>query len=562
MSQIIINADDFGRMADINRAIVKAHEQGLINSISLMTNMPSTEEALELIRQYKLQDCVGVHLNLSHGSPLTPAMRKLPLLCDATGHFHARNRRILFLSKEDRECIRRELEAQIQVYLKQGFHPTHLDSHHHYHYAWPICSILIELAQKYQIDRIRIFHNYRSEHFPGLKRLYGFLFNTRLRNLNLQSSELYTYLEDLLRKPYHGNACLEIMTHPALNEQGEVIDIFPLNLPVPELAKRERQSGLHYDATLRAFMFVTEPERETAPAPEQLFIVIPTFNRLAKTRACLKALQAQTVHGFQVVVIDDGSTDGTAAMIAEQFPEITLLHGNGSLWWSGSTNLGVQYALKQNAQHILTLNDDTIPCPDFIEKMLGWARHHSDALLGAAAKDIESGNWCFGGERVNWWIARYAPLLTHIPSFSRHGLYAVTHYPGRGLFIPAQVFWKIGLFNSIHFPQAVADYDFSHHALRAGFPIYCNFDAVLLSYAATSGGSALRASKSWQNYFRHLFTIKGSANLKYFVIYAFRNCPPFILPFFLVSGITRRVLGYLQDWVLDAFIPRRPDNIT
>ena len=60
-------------------------------------------------------------------------------------------------------------------------------------------------------------------------------------------------------------------------------------------------------------------------------VLIPVFNRLQLTIRCLESLVAQTDQGTRIFLIDDGSTDGTAQVIREHFPEVQILHGDGSL---------------------------------------------------------------------------------------------------------------------------------------------------------------------------------------------------------------------------------------
>ena len=144
---------------------------------------------------------------------------------------------------------------------------------------------------------------------------------------------------------------------------------------------------------------------------KSIFIVIPVHNRREFTCNCLLSLRRQTMQNFKIIVVDDGSTDGTREMIQEEFPEVTLLHGDGNLWWTGATNLGVQYALSQKAEYIMTLNDDTIVTDDFIKKMLFWAGKEPKALLGAFLLDAETKKPVYGGGIINWKLANSTALL-------------------------------------------------------------------------------------------------------------------------------------------------------
>ncbi len=186
-------------------------------------------------------------------------------------------------------------------------------------------------------------------------------------------------------------------------------------------------------------------------------------------------------------MVDDGSTDGTSEMIQQEFPETILLHGNGFLYWTGATNMGIRHALTLDASHVLTLNDDTLLKEDFLEKMVYWSEQNPNAILGALDYDYDSQKPYFGGEVHNWKTNKSYALLDRIPVTERKGLHPVTHAPGRGLFIPRQVFDSIGLFEEKKLPHYAADYDFTFHAGKAGFELYCNYDAVLYSFPKRAG---------------------------------------------------------------------------
>lgn len=280
------------------------------------------------------------------------------------------------------------------------------------------------------------------------------------------------------------------------------------------------------------------------------FIIIPVHNRILFTDSCLKSLCNQSIQDFKIVVIDDGSTDGTEELIKNQYPEVILIKGNGNLWWTAATNMGVQYALGHGAKYILTLNNDTYAPTDFLEKMLYWAEQVPTALLGALAVDAETLQPVYGGERIRWNCGDSIMLLDHISPDDLHGLHEVTHFPGRGLLIPSKVFRTIGLYDQKNFPHYAADDDFTHRASRAGYPIFCNYDAHLFIYPTASGSVDLVIKKNLNNYYQHLFGIKGAANLKYFTRYCLLNCPRRYLPWFLLRGYFQRIFGYWFHWLI------------
>ena len=280
--------------------------------------------------------------------------------------------------------------------------------------------------------------------------------------------------------------------------------------------------------------------------------VIPVHGRRHFTRLCLQALRAQTDRNFRTIVIDDGSRDGTARMLRREFPEVEVVQGDGSLWWAESTNAGIRRALATKGGPVVCLNDDTVPPADFVSRLRRSMQRHPHAVISCAAVDLGTGVPVSGGEKVHWLLATHHSLLDN-PA----GVVEVTHAPGRGLLIPDSVFERIGLFDSRRFPQYAADYDFTHRARRAGFRIICDREVVLQVRPAASGDAQNRMEKSWKNYGRHLFGIRGGGNLAVFIRYAARNCPWPLLPVCLAVGLTRRILGYPRDWALSLLFPGR-----
>lgn len=281
-----------------------------------------------------------------------------------------------------------------------------------------------------------------------------------------------------------------------------------------------------------------------------IYIIIPVYNRKSFTKNCLEALKRQTFNDFKTVIVNDGSTDGTSEMLAVDFPDVIELKGDGNLFWTASTNLGVKYALENGATYVLTLNNDTIPFDDYIEKMLKWSRKKPDALLGSMTYNASTNEIDFIGEIIDWKNATYHQLTINKEEYS--GLTEVTHFPGRGLLIPKIVFDSIGLYDQKNFPQYFADYDFTHAAVKSGYRVYCNYDAKIYVYPEESGSVQLRNQKSLKNYYSHLFGLKSASNIVLFTKYAFKNAPKKYLLRFLAIGLVKRSGGYLRDWVLAA----------
>jgi GT2 family glycosyltransferase len=289
---------------------------------------------------------------------------------------------------------------------------------------------------------------------------------------------------------------------------------------------------------------ITERKPYQQPDNNRLTIVIPVHNRLEYTRDCLRSLRLQSVPVAYIIVVDDGSTDGTAEMIATEFPEVIVLKGNGKLYWTAAVNMGVRLALDLNAGFIMTMNNDTIAPFNFIERMLAGAVQKPGALIGALDVDAVTGKVYYGGEIIHWANDSSKYLLDELDEKDRKGLHEVSLFPARGLLIPRRVFEDIGLFEDYYLPHYMADYDFTLMARRHGYKVFCNYDATIMTFPEEGGDHKIRKSKTLKSYYNHLFSIKGGGNLRNFTIYAIRNCPKYLLPFSLISGYTRRLVGF------------------
>ncbi len=154
--RLIINADDFGLCEGVNRAIVKAHKDGMLTSATIMANMAGAKDAAKIARELPSLG-VGVHLNLTDGRPVTKD-NSIACLLDNDGEFISSPAKLAVLSlirPKVRNAIRAELAAQIQSVIDNGLKPTHLDSHKHIHSFPPIFSVVCELAHRFGITAIR-----------------------------------------------------------------------------------------------------------------------------------------------------------------------------------------------------------------------------------------------------------------------------------------------------------------------------------------------------------------------------------------------------------------------
>src|SRR5436305_883820 len=118
--------------------------------------------------------------------------------------------------------------------------------------------------------------------------------------------------------------------------------------------------------------------------PIRVEIVAPVHNRKAITLQCLKSLSRINRVGLDIsiVIVDDGSTDGTTEAISSQYPDVDIVAGDGNLWFTEGTNVGIRRALSRDPEYVLLINDDQVFDSDFLKYMIETAERHSGAVIG------------------------------------------------------------------------------------------------------------------------------------------------------------------------------------
>jgi hopanoid biosynthesis associated protein HpnK len=155
--RLIVNADDFGRSASINQAVVRAHREGILTTASLMVNESACAEAVALARENPRLG-VGLHLTLLCGhSALSP--KAIPGLVNAQGSFDdnpARGGWRYFFHRELRGQLLAELHAQFEKFRATGLALDHVNGHLHLHMHPTVLRILLRDARALGIERLRL----------------------------------------------------------------------------------------------------------------------------------------------------------------------------------------------------------------------------------------------------------------------------------------------------------------------------------------------------------------------------------------------------------------------
>lgn len=210
--------------------------------------------------------------------------------------------------------------------------------------------------------------------------------------------------------------------------------------------------------------------------------VIPTRNRKEKTLRFLESFSKQTYTDLYIVIVDANSTDGTQDEILRRFPKITLINVDDESYWTASTNRGVEFALKQNHDYILTINDDSYINDDYVASLMDVALKYDTMILGSRIDYMLQPDLVWSiGSYSNWGTRHILQLSYNLEWFDKlpkdivdKELIEVEALPGNGVLIKRQVFEKIGLYNEFFLAHYHSDSELIMRALKNGIQAYCS----------------------------------------------------------------------------------------
>ncbi len=250
-----------------------------------------------------------------------------------------------------------------------------------------------------------------------------------------------------------------------------------------------------------------------------LYIFLPVHNRIATTQKFISCLQSQTYHEFQLILIDDGSTDGTATMVQQAFPSVIILQGNGNWWWAGSLHQGFLWLSKQELgdnDKVLLINDDAVCDDQYLQTGTGLLDHLPRTLLISTAYGKYNHTLLDGGVHADWMHGKFS-----ITSDQKQINCAST----RGLFLFAIDFVSLRGFYPHLIPHYASDYEFTVRAFRKGFRLKVDESLVLSIDERATGFQNFQDETSYFSFLKRLFSKKYMMHPVYHSFFFILACP-------------------------------------
>lgn len=252
------------------------------------------------------------------------------------------------------------------------------------------------------------------------------------------------------------------------------------------------------------------------------YILLPVHNRREITQKFIECLNSQTYQNYKLILIDDGSTDGTAQMvqnqISNQISNLEIITGKGNWWWAGGLQQGINW-LKANSLDpndvILMINDDVFLKPDFLAIAIALLQKMPNTLLQAQGYSLQTDDCLDIGLNVNFNIftfneAKSSPEINCLST--------------RGLFMRWQDLQKTGDFHPKLLPHYLSDYEFTMRSHRKGLTLSTHPELKLWLNEETTGFHP-NGKFHFTSILKRYFSRRSSSNKIDWTMFVLLTCP-------------------------------------
>lgn len=280
---------------------------------------------------------------------------------------------------------------------------------------------------------------------------------------------------------------------------------------------------------------------------ENAYIIIPVHNRKAITLQCLDTLEKNgDLHKYHVIVIDDGSTDGSSEAVKSFYPDVIILIGDGNLWWTGAIKKGMEYAYEKGAEYLIWLNDDCYPYKNSIDRLVELCKSNFKIIAGCQCFDPDTLKFNYAG------IVIKDNNIVEVSELDYRAL-ECDGISGHLACLPRILIKEIGYPKPEFYPHYYGDHAYTHQAKKRGYKLLIHENAKAISKNDHPKISWLNPDKPlsfyWQDYFKIKSPSYWKANLNYYrEFFGFKG-----ILFFIYRKIIRFWLFYLFVKITPSF---------
>ncbi len=240
-------------------------------------------------------------------------------------------------------------------------------------------------------------------------------------------------------------------------------------------------------------------------------IILLNWNSYEHTANCIQSLHACQGEGFDIIVVDNGSQDGSMQEIRDNFPEVILLSFEKNLGFAGGNNSGFEYALEHQYEYIMMLNNDVFVEPTFVFHLLNYMDYHPE--VGAIQpkiffNDDRSKIWNGGSKYASFFGWTYSNKYMQKEGELQKAVHEVDWITGCALLVRSSVLKQTGLLNE-HFFIYYEDVDLSFRIKKAGYKLIFHPDSIIYHIAGMSNKSKKKGPEGYANPIVHYLNFRN-----------------------------------------------------
>lgn len=212
-------------------------------------------------------------------------------------------------------------------------------------------------------------------------------------------------------------------------------------------------------------------------------VIIVVYNGRRWIDACLASVLGTDYPNFRALVVDNASTDGSAAYIHERFPDVEMIASPVNVGFAEGNNVGIRRALAQGSRYLVLLNQDTVVTPPWLGELMRAAEANPDAgILNPLLRNYED----TGLDRVFRELANWNEAFRRDLEAGRLApLYDLPKANGAAMFVRREVFERVGLLDPLYFAY-FEETDLCRRAALAGHRIGAAPRSVVRHWRATA----------------------------------------------------------------------------
>lgn len=259
-------------------------------------------------------------------------------------------------------------------------------------------------------------------------------------------------------------------------------------------------------------------------------IIILNWNGKDDTIECLESLKHITYPNYEILLVDNGSTDGSVGCFRERYPGMEIIENGTNLGFAEGNNVGIRRAMDEGADYVLLLNNDTVVDLEFLGELVKVAE--GDERIGIVGPKIcyydnPTIVWSVGG-KINFFTSSIGNYGDGIVQTNFTGVENVDYVSGCALLIKNEVIMNIGLLDKDYFLY-FEETDWNVRAHNHGYISVVNRDTRILH---KSGASVKKVKDSNYYYFARntLLFLKKNGKWYHYIVF----CPLFITQYFSI----------------------------